>query len=306
MDRFEAMQLFVSVAEGQRFVSAARKHGLSPARITRSVAALEQSVGARLLHRTTRAVRLTDAGASYLLHCKRILADVAAAEAAAASIHRELTGTLSVTAPRLFGRLHVAPVATAFAKRHPRVTMRVLLADNLLDFFDQNIDVAIRIAPLPESNMRALQVGSVRRVVCASPAYLRARGVPRSPRELAEHDTVGFSGLTGLAAWSFAVAGKHERVQLRPRWIVNTAELAIAAAVAGQGLTRVLSYQPAHELAQKQLRIVLPEFELPAVPVHVLRVESRNASSMVRAFAEFAALHLRESLAASLGAAGLA
>lgn len=297
MDRLDAMQLFVSVAEAQSFVAAARKHGLSAARVTRSVAALEARLGARLLHRTTRAVRLTDAGSSYLAQCKRILVDVATAEASAVSAHKELSGTVAITAPRLFGRLHVTPLVSAFLKRHPRVTLRVLFVDHVLDFFEQNIDVAIRIAPLPLSSMHAQQVGSVRRVVCAAPSYLRARGVPAHPHELTEHDTIGFSGHAGTQAWSFAIAGKQERVQPRSRLLVNTADLAIAAAVEGGGLTRVLSYQVAGEVARKQLRMVLPEFELPAVPVHVLRVEGRNAANAVRAFADFAAERLREALA---------
>jgi DNA-binding transcriptional LysR family regulator len=296
MDRFEAMEMFVSVAEAQSFVAAARRHGLSAARVTRSIAALEARLGARLLHRTTRAVRLTEAGSNYLAHCKRLLLEVTAAEAAAVSSHRELSGALTITAPRMFGRLHVTPVVTAFMKRHPAVTLRVLYSDELLDFFDQNVDVAIRIAPLPDSNMRALQVGSVRRVVCASPQYLRAHGVPQRPQELTEHTIIGFSGLAGPQAWTFAVEGKHERVQLRARLVVNTADLAIAAAVSGQGLTRLLSYQPASELAHKRLRIVLAEYELPPTPVHVLRVEGRNASQVVRAFAEFAAAQLKQVL----------
>jgi DNA-binding transcriptional LysR family regulator len=297
MDRLDAMELFASVADAQSFVAAARKHGLSAARVTRSVAALEARVGVRLLHRTTRAVRLTDAGTSYLAHCKRILLDVAAAEASAVSAHKELSGTVSITAPRLFGRLHVTPLIAAFLKRHPRVALRVMFVDHVLDFFEQNIDVAIRIAPLPLSNMRAQRVGSVRNVVCGAPAYLRARGVPAHPRELAQHDSIGFSGQTGPRAWSFAIGGKQERVQLRSRLLANTADLAIAAAIEGRGLTRVLSYQVAEPVARKQLRIVLPEFELAAVPVHVLRVEGRNASSAVRAFAEFAGERLRQALA---------
>ena len=145
--------------------------------------------------------------------------------------------------------------------------------------------------------MRALQVGSVRRVVCGAPQYLRARGVPLHPHALAEHTIIGFSGQAGPQAWAFDIDGRHERVQLRPRLVVNTADLAIAAAVSGQGLTRLFVYQPAAELANKRLRILLAEYELPPVPVHVLRVEGRNASNVVRAFAEFAAEQLRQVLA---------
>jgi DNA-binding transcriptional LysR family regulator len=295
MDRFDAMQIFVSVAELQSFAGAARRHALSAARVTRAVAALEGVVGARLLHRTTRAMRLTEAGASYLGHCKRILSEVEAAETGAASSHRELSGTFTVTAPVLFGRLHVTPIVDAFLKRHPRVTMRVLFADSVLDFFDHNIDVAIRIAPLPDSNLRAVPVGSLRRVVCASPAYLRARGTPGTPSELTKHDTIAFTGQVEHV-WAFSSQGQHERVNVRPRLIVNTADLAVTAVRSGHGLTRVLSYQVAQEVALKRLKVVLSDYELPTVPVHIVRLEGREASTRVRAFADFAAPLLKAAL----------
>jgi DNA-binding transcriptional LysR family regulator len=297
MDRFEAMLLFVSVAEQQSFVAAARRHALSPARVTRAVAALEARIGTRLLHRTTRAVRLTDAGAAYLGQCKQILAEVQDAESGAVSSHRGLSGQVSITAPVLFGRLHVTPVVSAFLKKHAQVSMRVLFADNVLDFFERNIDVAIRIARLPDSSLRAVQIGRVRRVVCASPAYLRARGTPKHPRELVEHQTIGFSDDAELQAWSFAIEGRHERIALRPRLVVNTADLATAAARDGHGLARLLSYQVKDDIEQKRLKVVLAEYELEPVPVHVVRVEGREASTRVKAFADFAAAQLRAALA---------
>jgi DNA-binding transcriptional LysR family regulator len=296
MDRFDAMQLFVTVAEQHSFAAAARRHGVSPARVTRAVAALESRIGARLLHRTTRAVRLTDAGVAYLGHCKRILGELEVAESLAARSHRELSGLLSLTAPVMFGRLHVANVVTAFLHQHPRVSMRVLFADHVLDLFERNIDVAIRIQHLPDSNLRAASVGHVRRVVCASPGYLRARGTPRHPRELVEHETVGFSDVEELQAWSFAIDGRQERVLLRPRLVANTADLAIAAAKAGHGCARLLSYQVGEDVEKKRLRIVLAEYELPPVPIHVVRVEGREASARVKAFADFAASQLRAAL----------
>jgi DNA-binding transcriptional LysR family regulator len=296
VDRIDAMKIFVSVAEQQSFAAAARRHATSAARVTRAVAALETRLGVRLLHRTTRALRLTDAGTNYLVQCKRILSELEAAESLAASSQRELGGSLSITAPLLFGRLHVTPIITAFMKRHPAITVRALFADHVLDFFEQNIDVAIRIAHLPDSNLRAAPVGSVRRVVCAAPSYLRARGTPRHPSELAQHETIGFSGQAEPQAWSFSIDGQSERVSLRSRLVVNTADLAVAAACSGQGLTRVLSYQVADELAHKRLRIVLAEYELPPVPVHVVRALGRDTSNRVRAFADYAAEQLRATL----------
>lgn len=291
------MQLFVTVAEQQSFAAAARRHAVAPARVTRAVAALEARIGARLLHRTTRAVRLTEAGVTYLAQCKRILSEVELAESGAASSHRELSGSLSITAPVLFGRLHVAPVVTAFLKQHPRVSMRVLFEDHVLDLFERNIDVAVRIAHLPDSSLHAAPVGRVRRVVCASPAYLRARGTPRHPSDLVQHETIGFSDIEELQAWSFAIEGRRERVSLRPRLVANTADLAIAAARAGHGCARLLSYQVREDVESKRLRIILADYELEPVPVHVVRVEGREATARVRTFMDFAAAQLRAALA---------
>jgi DNA-binding transcriptional LysR family regulator len=296
MDTLDAMQVFVSVAELQSFAATARRHALSTARVTRAVAALEERLGIRLLHRTTRAVRLTEAGASYLVQCKRILSDVSTAEAQAKSAHGELSGQLSITAPRLFGRLHVASVVSQFLKRHKHVTMRVLFADQVLDFYEQNLDVAIRIAHLPDSGLAALRVGQVRRVVCASPAYLRERGVPSHPLELSQHDLITFGGEAAPQAWTFRVSGHNEAVAVRPRLLVNSSELAISATLAGNGLTRVLAYQVAQELADKKLRVVLAEYELPPVPVHVVHAEPRTSSARVRAFVALAGASLRRSL----------
>jgi DNA-binding transcriptional LysR family regulator len=297
MDRLEAMQVFVAVAEKQSFAAAARSLALSPARVTRAVAALEQRCGALLLHRTTRVVRLTDAGAHYLAQCKRILTDVDDAEASAASSQRGLHGQLSVTAPVLFGRLHVVPVVLAFLKQHAQLSVRALFYDRVIDLLDQNIDVAIRIAHLPSSSLRAIRVGSVRSVICASPAYLRAHGTPSHPRDLVEHELIAFTRRGEPRPWSFYVGGKPEAFQPRPRLTVNTADTALAAARSGHGLLNVLSYQIEDDLEDKRLRVVLAEFEGPAVPIHVVHVEGRRASARVRAFVDFAVERLRAALA---------
>ena len=299
MDRFEAMQIFVSVAEHHSFAAAARGQGTSPARVTRAVAALEAQLGARLLHRTTRAVRLTEAGAAYLGQAKRILSELQLAEAQAKHAHTALSGQISITAPRLFGQLHVAPVVSAFLKQHPHVSLRVLFSDSVLDFHEQGLDVAIRIAHLSDSGLSALRVGTVRRVVCASPAYLRERGTPQHPRELAQHDLIAFSGEAAPQAWVFTIAAERERVPTRPRLIVNSSELSVSAAVAGDGLTRVLSYQVAQEVKQKRLKIVLAEYELPPVPVQVVHAEGRQTSARVKAFVKLAADRLKASVQAA-------
>ncbi|MET0343240.1 MAG: LysR family transcriptional regulator [Polyangiales bacterium] len=296
MDRFEAMQLFVSVADLASFAAAARKHGLSPARVTRSIAALEQHVGTKLLHRTTRMVRLTEAGSGYLARCKQILAELEEAEASAGAADGSLHGRVSVTAPQLFGRLHVADVLLEFLRVHPRITLRVLFADRVVDLLEQNIDVAVRIAHLPDSDLRAVRVGAVRRVVVASPAYLRAHGVPRQPSDLATHALIAFSGLGEQRAWCFARAGRLENTLPRARLVVNSGDLALAAARAGQGLCNVLSYQVEEDVRQKRLRIVLAEHEPPPVPVHVVHREGKAGAARVRAFVELAVTRLRARL----------
>ena len=297
MDRFEAMQLFVAVAELESFAAAARKLGLSPARVTRTIAALEDRIGAQLLRRTTRVVRLTEAGSSYLGQCKRILADVAEAEDLAATSQTELNGRLSVTAPQLFGRLHVAGILLEFLRSHPRVGLQVMFADHVVDLLEQNVDVAIRIAHLPDSSLRAVRVGAVRRVLCASPTYLREHGVPKQPSELAGHALIALSRLGEPRAWCFAHAGKLENIMPRSRLVVNSGDLALAAARAGEGLCNVVSYQIEDDVRKKRLRIVLADYELPPVPVHVVHRESRAGSARVRAFVALAVTRLRERLA---------
>jgi DNA-binding transcriptional LysR family regulator len=296
VDRLEAMQIFVAVADEQSFAAAARRLGLTPARVTRAVAALERHVGARLLHRTTRLVRLSETGAQYFADARRILAELEQAEASAASAQASLSGQLSVTAPVLFGRMVVAPLLLEFLKRHPHVGIRASFSDQVVDLIEQNIDVAVRISHLADSGLTAVRVGFVERVVCASPAYLRAHGVPRHPRDLTQHDLIAFSGLGEPHAWRFQRDDKSEIVHPKSRLVVNSADLAIAAAIAGHGLTKVLSYQIGRELEERRLRVVLSEFQGPPVPVHVVHAAGRNASRRLRAFVELAVDRLRESL----------
>lgn len=297
MDRLEAMQVFVQVAERESFAEAARRLGLTPARVTRAVAALEQRCGTRLLQRTTRVVRLTDAGSLYLAQCKQILQAIDDAEALAASSQRDLRGQLSLTAPVLFGQLHVAPVLLAFLRQHPKVTTRVTFADQVLDMFDQHVEVAVRIGHLPDSGLTAVRVGTVRRVVVAAPSYLRAHGTPDTPEALRDHALIAVSVAGALQAWSFSVDGKLESRPMSPRMMLNSGELAIAAARAGHGLTKVYSYQVVEEVREKRLRVVLAGFETAPVPVHVVYVDGRTASRRVRSFVEFAVEQLRGSLA---------
>lgn len=297
MDRLETMRVFVAVAEAAGFAPAARRLGLSPPAVTRAVSALEDRVGARLFERTTRTVRLTEAGTRFLADCKRILGEIDEAEASAAGAHAEPRGTLSLTASVMFGRMHVAPVVLDFLARYPQVAVRTLFVDRVVDLVDEGIDVAVRIAHLPDSSLTAVRIGEVRRVVCASPDYLARRGTPRTPADLAGHDAIGFAP-TAPEEWLFAVNDRTIAVRPPTRLTVNTAEIAIAAAEAGRGLARVLSYMIEPELRAGRLKLVLPEFELPPVPVHLVYPAGRRASARVRAFVDFAAERLRAALCA--------
>lgn len=299
MDRLSAMQIFVAVAETESFAAAARRLGQSPPAVTRAVAALEERIGSRLLHRTTRQVRLTEAGQGYLADCRRILAEVEEAEALAGGAHTEPRGQFAVTAPVMFGRLHVAPILLDFLDRFPLVSTRLLLLDRVVDLMEEGIDVAVRIAHLADSSLQAIRVGSVRPVVCATPAYLAEHGEPRHPADLARHRAIFTSPQAGLRGWEFEDAGKPVRVRPAVQLNVNSADVAIAAAREGRGLTRVLSYQVAAPVRAGDLKIVLADYEPPPVPVHLVQLEGRRAASArVRAFVDFAAERLRRELAA--------
>jgi len=304
MDHLETMRVFVAVAETQSFAAAARTLKLSAPAATRAVAALEERLGARLLHRTTRSVRVTDAGERYLADCKRILLDLDEADALAGGSYAEPQGQLAVTAPVLFGRLHVAPLMLDFLPMHPKVSARLMFVDRIVHLLDEGFDVAVRIAHLPDSSLTAVRVGQVRRVVVASPAYLDQHGEPRTPHDLADHQAVTVDRPNGgPAAWRFVLrreATAHpQEAQLedvkppRSTLSVNSAELGIAAARAGHGLSRALSYQVADDIAAGRLRVVLADHEAPPIPVQLVYPDGRRAAAKVRTFIDFAVQRLR-------------
>jgi DNA-binding transcriptional LysR family regulator len=293
VDRLESIRTFIAVADEQGFAAAARRLGLSAPAVTRAIAALEEHVGAPLLHRTTRTVRLTDVGARYLDDVKRILGELEHADAAVASAHDQLRGEVSVTAPHLFGRMHVAPLVFEFMAAHPEIGARTLFVDAVIDLHEEDVDIAVRIGQLQDSSLTAVKVGQVRRVLCAAPEYLARRGVPRTPSELAAHDLVMFMGLGAPRSWTFASTGRSFELRPTPRLVVNTADIAIAAAVAGHGIARVLSYQIDPEVRAGTLVPVLEGFEAPGLPVHVVQRHGRKGPAKVRAFVGFAASRLR-------------
>jgi DNA-binding transcriptional LysR family regulator len=284
MDRIDAMQAFVTVADLNGFAPAARKLGLSPSGVTRLIAALEERLGARLLQRTTRSVTLTDAGARYLERARRILGDVEEAESAAEGERIRPGGRLVVSAPNGFGRLHVSPVMSAYLKRYPEVSADLRLSDRMINLVEEGVDLAVRIGHLPDSTLVARHVGEMRRIVVASKEYLKRRGEPKTPEAIAEHDTIHFGAMTAEPEWRFVADGREIRVSSTPRFASNSADAAIQYAEAGGGLTRVLAYQAAASLKTGRLKIVLAPFAPPALPIHIVYPTSRLLSAKVRTF----------------------
>ncbi len=290
MDRLDAMRIFLTVAETSGFAGAARQLRLSPPSVTRAIAALEERLGTSLFQRSTRHVRLTPAGQRFAMDARRILAELEEAEASAAGTHGAPRGELSITASQMFGRIHVAPLVQDFLDAYPLVTARLLLLDRVANLIDEGFDLAVRIAQLQDSSLRAIRVGAVRRVVVASPAYLERHGMPQHPNDLLQHRAVMFSAGMAIDDWTFR---DNLRVAPPARFYVNSSEVAINAALAGQGVTRVLSYMVAPALAAGLLKIVLQDYELPPVPVQLVHAEGRRASAQLRAFLDFAVERLR-------------
>ena len=300
MDRLAAINVFVAIAEAGSLSAAGRRLGMPLSTVSRYLAALEDQVGVRLITRTTRELALTEPGRHYLQSCRRIVAELEAAELRLAGEHQEPQGELAVTAPVVFGRLHVQPVVVEFLRMFPRVTARLLLVDRTVDLIEEGLDVSVRIGALPDSSLIAARVGSIRHITCASPAYLASRGRPSSPQELRNHDCISFTALSPVERWSFA-GPKPQRVNLHPRLTVNTAEAAIDAAVAGLCITRVLSYQAARPVADGSLRLILENFEPEEMPVNILHREDRLPQAKVESFIAFAVPRLRKALKPSGG-----
>ncbi len=292
MDRLQAMRVLVRIADSGSFAETARLLNMSPPAVSRSVVALEEAVGARLLTRTTRSVKPTEVGARYIEDCREILASVEEAEAAASGSFARPSGSLTVTASVMFGQIYIVPIMTEFLDTHPQVTGRLLFLDRVTNLVDEGIDVAIRIGHLPDSSYSAVKVGSVRRVICGSPDYFETAGVPSSPAELAEHRIIAATSAWTSTDWRFDKNDK-QIVSVTPSLYCNSNPAAIDATRSGWGLTRVLSYQVAPDLVEGRLQTVLEEYEEEALPIHVVHPEGRNASAKVRAFVDFAAERLR-------------
>ena len=293
-DRFDALTIFVAVAERQSFAEAARQLSRSPASVTRAVAALEERLQTRLFNRTTRSVALTDAGVRYLDSCRRLLATYDEIEAVNLAERVEPRGWINVTAPAMFGRLHVLPLVRSFLGDYPQVDVRLLLLDRVVSLVDEGLDLGVRIGQLPDSSLLAIRVGQVRRIVCAAPQYLARHGVPATPRDLGGHSLVACTAVTPIPdRWSFHRPSGVTSVTVAPRLVVNTTEAAVDAALDDLGLTCVLSYQAEPHAAAGRLQTVLVEYEPPPVPIHIVHPEGRHLSPKVRLFLDHVAERLR-------------
>lgn len=290
MDRLDAITAFAAIVDHGTFAAAARALRSSPPAMTRAVAALEERLGVRLLHRSTRSVRLTEEGAVYLERCRRILADLRDAEMSAMGAAAEPQGTLVATASQLFGRLHVVPIVASLLAAHPRLRVRLLLVDRPIQLVEEGVDVALRIGALADSALRAIKVGEVRHVMVAAPGYLDRHGTPTAPSDLSSHAIIAFSGISPTDEWRFGTA-ERSVVHVQPRLVVNTADAALAAAEGGDGIVRVLSYQASEGLAAGRLVRVLGHAEPDPVPVSLQFDAGRASSPNVRAFVNAARVH---------------
>ena len=297
MNRLEAMSTLLAAVDAGSLSAASRKLGVPLATVSRRVSDLEAHLRTKLLLRTSRRLELTDAGRSYVLACREILASVDEAERAAAGEYAVPMGEIVVTAPIVFGRLHMLPVIVEFLSTYPDIDVRLVLTDRITNFIEDHVDVALRIGIMPDSSLIATRLGSVSRVVCASPGYLAAHApVPSQPSDLEAHACITFEGLMSPTVWTFRTGKAEIAVAVKSRLVVNTAETAIDAAVAGLGVTRVLSYQIANALREGTLEVVLGAFEPEPSPVNLVYAGQSLLPLKTRAFIDFAAERLRRKL----------
>jgi DNA-binding transcriptional LysR family regulator len=298
MDKFKAINTFVRIVEAGSLTGAAARLDISLTAVVRSLAGLEQELGVRLLNRTTRRLALTDEGREYFERCRRLLSELDEAESALTDRRLTPSGRLAITAPVMFGRLHVAPVVTDFLAAYPEMRAELLLLDRVIDLLEEGIDLAIRIAPLPDSSLVAVPLGATGRVVCASPDYLARHGVPRHPRDLAGHRVIRFTGLSEAHEWAFTRGGETQRVAIADVFAANQVDVALDACRKGLGCGRFLGYQVRDLEAGGQLVRVLPDWEPPKIEVSLVYPHSRLLSPRIRAFVDWAVPRLRQRLAA--------
>jgi DNA-binding transcriptional LysR family regulator len=296
MDRFESISAFVAVVEAGGFSAAARKLGMPLATVSRKVSELEDFLKASLINRSTRKITLTQSGQVFYESSCRLLEDLGEAERAASGEYHAPRGELVMTAPIVFGRLHVVPVVVEFLKQYPEVDVRLLLDDQIVNLAEEQVDVAVRISELPDSSMMAARIATIRPVICASPAYLSTHGTPQRPEELAGHDCIMRSRMPGPDAWPFRIDGAVRMVPVRRRLVVTTAEASIEAALAGAGLAKVFCYQVAAAERQGRLVTILREYEPEPMPLSLVYAGSRVVPMKLRVFLDFAVPRLKQRL----------
>ena len=293
MDRFQALQVFIKVADRGGFAAAARELGLSPPGVTRAIAGLEARLASPLFVRTTRSVRLTGTGERFLDDARRILTDLIEAEEGAVGSHAAPRGDLRLTAPVLFGRLYVAPLLGEFLDQYDGVNAETIFVDRVVNIMEEGMDVAVRIGELPDSSLSAIRVGTVRRVMFASPDYLQEYGTPEHPTDLTQHRLIHSLAIATSGNWVFQENGKQISVKVPQRLRMNTNDAVIELAAGGWGLSRLMSYQVAPYLPDKQLQLVLEDFETAPLPIHIVHGQGRRASAKVRSFVDFMVERLR-------------
>lgn len=296
MDRFEAMRTLVAAVDGGSLSAASRKLGVPLPTVSRRVSDLEAHLRAQLVVRTSRKLLLTDVGQSFVATCRRVLDELDQAERAATGEYSMPRGDMVITAPIMFGRMHVEPVVLDFLKAYPEINVRLMLADYVLDIVEHHVDLAVRIGALPDSSLVATRLGTVRWLTCASPAYLAERGRPESVDALAAHDCIAFERLYSTDVWTFRKGFDTVAMPIRPRFAVNTADGAIDAALAGAGIARILSYQAAEAIKAGRLLVVLPDVQPEPLPVHLVHTGQAIMPLKLRAFADFATPRLKDRL----------
>jgi len=293
MNRLLSMNVFIAVAEEQSFAAAARRLQMSPPAVTRTIANLETHLGVKLLNRTTRFVRTTEAGNRYLEDARKIIADVNAADEAVSGINAEPRGHLAVTAPVMFGRMFVMPQIVEYLRRYPETEVSAVFLDRVVNLLEEGLDIGVRIGELPDSTMRAIYIGSVRQVVCTSPHYLATHQTPSQPQDLKQHQLIASSAGDGNIDWRFRTKQGLKSLGIQPRLTVTTNDAAIQAATSGFGITRLLSYQVCQQIGDGSLQIILPEFEPKPLPINIIHREGRLASTRIRTFIDFLATQLK-------------
>ena len=297
MDRLLEMEVFVAVNEMGSFNKAAERMRISPPAVTRAVASLEERLGVMLLTRTTRRLHLTDAGARFLEHSQRLLAEIESAEKDAGGEAGVPQGHLTISASVTFARSVITPIVRKFLQTQPKITATVLSLDRLVNLVDEGIDVAVRIGELSASSLIARRVGTVRRIFVASPDYLARRGCPEHPQELKLHSMIGFSNIQASQEWHYKTTASKGHVTLAPRLMVNDATAAVEAVIAGEGITMMMSYVVAGQIKSGKLVPVLLDYVPEEVPVHLVFPQSRLIAPKLRAFLDYSARRLKAELA---------